>query len=121
MPAGIHALSSPAGKRIDIPNRRRSARLFQFHVQHLVEITIGKPAVIANADERPAHQPVHRRGIEILFQKVHVGVMPALALQIFLKAVNGHICDGKKLVELDAKMFTQLLFVVGFELRLWRG
>jgi len=72
-------------------HRSRAFRLFQFQIQHLVEIAIVKLAIVPDADKRAAHQAVHRGGIEIFPEEVHVGVVLALALQVFLEAVNRHV------------------------------
>ena len=102
---GRDAAARPSGEGFNVPDCSRATRLFQLHVQHLVEIAIVELAVVTDTDQRAAHQAVHRCRIEILLQQIHIGIMLALALQVFLEAVNRHIGDCQQVVKLDPVLF----------------
>src|SRR5262245_15623548 len=89
-------------------------------LQHLVEVAVVETSVVADADERPTHETVHRRGIEVVHEERHVALRRAPPGQLLREPVDRHVRDRQQAVEGDTEAVRQLAAVVGLELLLWR-
>src|SRR5207237_8187129 len=104
---------------IDVPKKKRAA-IFPLHFKLLIEITIANFPSPADANGVATHQTINRGWIKILDQQLHVLLQFVVVSQIGGKTRDRQIGDGVKVVEDDAEMLAQFVFVIGFELGLGR-
>jgi len=84
------------------------------HTQLLIEITIIEFACIIDTNGITAHHIVNRIGIEITHQQIHVIFQFTTAFQKVSKALDGHVGNGKQLIEQDTKIVIELFLVLEF-------
>src|SRR5690348_6852635 len=96
------------------------SRAAERNVQHLVEIAIEEPPVIANADQRAAHQTIDGRRIEMIDEQSHVFRVSSIAHQLPRKAIYRHVRDRQQMIEADPKQISEMPPILSFEFMLTR-
>lgn len=91
------------------------------NLKHLVEVAIIQRPIPTNGQGIATHHIPGSLGVERGNQSFHVFVVVPTAEQIFEVAADGHICDAKKAVELDAVMGPELAFKISLQLLLIGG
>src|SRR5262245_25815319 len=84
-------------------------------VEHLVEVAVVEAAVPSHRDERPAHDPRNRGGVEGVDQTLHVTLEIPRRREPFQVAADRHVRDAVQRVEANAVQAEQFALPVSFE------
>jgi hypothetical protein len=106
-----------------IPQRQRLSfcGCTEGHLDHLVEVTVIERTVVADADDRSAHQVGDGARIEVVDEESHVLVEPAPLVKLMGKAIDRHVGDREQAAEANPEVSAELIAVLRFEFSLrWR-
>ena len=110
-------LRNKISKRIDRPYRLLISAA-NWHLQHLVEITVEDRSVPANRQQRATHHMACGDRVETVSQQTHVVIQLSLLEQKTGVALDRNVGNRQQMVELNAKPFSKFVFVVRLELGL---
>jgi hypothetical protein len=113
-----HQRSVVQRQRVEHGARRRGVEL---HVEHLVEVAVVQPAVVADRERAAAHHARRRRRVEGVDERRHVLDRLAARLEELEEARDRHVGDRVQAVEDDAEAALHLALVPRLERRLIAG
>ena len=77
----------------------------------LIEVAIVDRAIVRNADHAATHQVRHVLGVEMIHEKLHIGLVFSVSVELMGEPLDRHVRDREQAIEDDSKMPAELLAI----------